>query len=97
MNLTEMASKADLCPLLNPGTYPKANLPDWLLEELKQRDKVTKCIKNLPIIKAAGYYGINIIDDKGFPGHHNLVIDLLDRDYPGWRGYTIEYTDGRIG
>lgn len=43
----------------------------------------------LGVVKTAGIY------DYDHGGCRNRVIDLLDANYPGWRGWSVPETEGK--
>lgn len=78
---------------------PKVELPQELLDALpaaveKQREWKGMGGPLTPLLKRViRHYRLKSIHCGGW----NDAIDVLERDYPGWRGYTITYPDGRVG
>lgn len=71
-------------------------LSDELLERLRKgkRPNHGKSVDNEALLDAAKALGVvpQNVDRLGSSAH-NVTIDALDRNYPGWRGYDVPETE----
>lgn len=73
-------------------------LSDELLARLRKGDrpKRGRSLDVEALLEAAKALGFVPMDaDMLGENTRNRVIDALDRDYPGWRGYRVEQTEGK--